>query len=740
MNDEDRRDEVDHAILEVALSIDDPVALEQFLDHCLGHDPGARRAMAELVVASRESMQFFLEADEERGELAVEWCEGRDTPGRARGGNEQPGDEVGGYRLISRLGEGSSGVIYEAEQSVPIRRRVALKILRAGMDTETMIARFESERQTLALMDHPNIARVIDAGATASGRPFFVMELVAGERITDYCDRNRLGIPERLELFTQVCEAIEHAHQKGIIHRDIKPSNVLVGTDGGRPHPKVIDFGIAKMADPAGSRRKVITFHGQLFGTPAYMSPEQIDLAGLDTDTRSDIYSLGILLYELLVGRTPHAADELAGLGVSAIRERILHQEIAPPSKICAKMEPARLEQVAAARNREPRQLIAAVAGDLGGIVMKATERQRSRRYQTVHGLMLDIGRFLRHQPVTARPPSRTYLLRKFVRRNRAACAVGLLLAVLLVTGFAVTAALYKRERMALDEQSRLKVEAEHARNEESRLRRQADARSNLARVAFLLDQDRVAEADDLRQRYPLSSIEPSLEAATVFRALGDWNAAHDRWDQALQCFLLLIQANRLEQPIRILEGSDLMACGLGLLHCNHPDYYKFRSEIVDRYAPATTQYGAEHFLKVCCAVPAEPEMMAKLAESAEVLGDPRTTPYPCWSSLSLALYHLRAGNFDESAKFCAIGLNCTDAKTSCLTSLRATLALALQKAGKTAEAAAELDEAKRIEVGCAGNDFVNGRPADSAWFDWALARHLIREASGDQGSEASTR
>src|SRR3989449_905809 len=240
---------------------------------------------------------------------------------------EKPGDLIGRYKLLQKIGEGGCGVVYMAEQEEPVRRRVALKVIKLGMDTRQVVARFEAERQALALMDHPNIAKVLDAGATDTGRPYFVMELVRGIRITDYCDQNNLSTRERLDLFVQICHAIQHAHQKGIIHRDIKPSNLLVTMHDGVPIPKVIDFGIAKATEERLTDKTLFTAYAQLIGTPAYMSPEQVELSGLDVDTRSDIYSLGVLLYELLTGRTPFDAKELLGSGVDEMRRTLRERE-----------------------------------------------------------------------------------------------------------------------------------------------------------------------------------------------------------------------------------------------------------------------------------------------------------------------------------------------------------------------------------------------------------------------------
>jgi serine/threonine protein kinase len=348
---------------------------------------------------------------------------------------EKAGDRIERYRLLQEIGEGGCGVVYMAEQQEPVRRRVALKIIKLGMDTRQVVARFEAERQALAMMDHPNIAKVLDAGVTETGRPFFVMELVRGVPITEYCDTNNLSTRERLELFVPVCKAIQHAHQKGIIHRDIKPSNILVTLHDGTPVPKVIDFGIAKAIDQPLTEKTLFTRFEQFMGTPAYMSPEQAEMSGLDIDTRSDIYSLGVLLYELLTGRTPFDSKELLASGLDAMRKTIREKEPVRPSTRLATLQGEELTTTARRRSADTAKLMHLLRGDLDWIVMRCLEKDRTRRYETANGLAADINRHLNNEPVIARPPSTAYKFQKAFRRNKLVFAAGTAIALALMLG-----------------------------------------------------------------------------------------------------------------------------------------------------------------------------------------------------------------------------------------------------------------------------------------------------------------
>jgi len=343
---------------------------------------------------------------------------------------EKPGHTIDKYKLLEKIGEGGMAVVYMAEQQEPIRRKVALKIIKLGMDTKSVIARFEVERQALAMMDHPNIAKVLDAGATETGRPYFVMELVQGVSVTEYCDHNKLSTDERLALFIQVCQAVQHAHQKGIIHRDIKPSNIMVTMHDGKPVPKVIDFGIAKATNQRLTEKTLFTRYAHIIGTPAYMSPEQAELSDLDIDTRTDIYSLGVLLYELLTGTTPFSEKELHQAGYLEMQRVIREQEpLRPSTKLSILGET--LTDIAKYRGSTPDLLTKAIRGDLDWIVMKALEKTRDRRYDTVFALVQDVLRHLSDEPIFARAPGTVYCLGKYLRRHRFQALVALTISVL---------------------------------------------------------------------------------------------------------------------------------------------------------------------------------------------------------------------------------------------------------------------------------------------------------------------
>jgi len=409
----------------------------RLLDAECGDDPDLRGRVEEMLAAHDAAGGFLAAPTEPRpGSLAAT----RDATDPA------PGAMIGPYKLLQQLGEGGFGVVYMAEQQEPIVRKVALKVIKLGMDTKQVIARFEAERQALALMDHPNIARIFDAGATEAGRPYFVMELVRGIPITEYCDREWLTTRQRLELFIPVCQAVAHAHQKGVIHRDLKPSNVLVTLHAGTPVPKVIDFGIARAIHQRLTERTLFTEYGQLIGTPEYMSPEQAEMSGLDIDTRSDIYSLGALLYELLTGEKLFDPRRLRSLALREIQRVIREEEPPRPSARISSLG-VTAPEIAHHRGVQASQLVRLLRGDPDWIVVKAIAKDRRRRYDSAGALAEDIERSLRSEPVSAGPPGRLYRLRKFAKRHKGPVAATLAVMAAVVDGGAGGAAGRARER-----------------------------------------------------------------------------------------------------------------------------------------------------------------------------------------------------------------------------------------------------------------------------------------------------
>jgi serine/threonine protein kinase/tetratricopeptide (TPR) repeat protein len=398
-----------------------------YLDGACGEDTALRERLEALLHKHDRAGSFL-----EKPELDV-----RSTT-EEQPMSERPGTVIGSYKLLEQIGEGGFGVVFMAEQLQPVRRKVALKVLKPGMDTGQVVARFEAERQALALMEHPNIARVFDGGGTASGRPYFVMELVKGLPITDFCDQNQLPVRERLELFINVCQAVQHAHQKGVIHRDVKPSNVLVTMHDGTPLVKVIDFGIAKALGQQLTDKTLFTHFAQMIGTPLYMSPEQAALSNLDVDTRSDVYSLGVLLYELLTGTTPFEMERLQTLGYDEIRRIIREEEPPKPSTRISTLGLA-ASTISSQRKSDPRRLSQLFRGELDWVVMKALEKDRNRRYESASAFAADVERYLADEPVQACPPSTGYRLRKFVSRHRGPVVATTVILLCLVAGIATT-------------------------------------------------------------------------------------------------------------------------------------------------------------------------------------------------------------------------------------------------------------------------------------------------------------
>ncbi len=433
--------------------------------------------------------------------------ETRSLSSQPRHSQQALGTMIGPYKLMEKIGEGGFGIVYVADQQEPIRRRVALKIIRPGTESREVLSRFDAERQAIALMDHPNIARVFDAGETDTDQPYFVMELVRGAPLTAFCDGQKLDMTERLRLFVTICHAVQHAHQKGIIHRDLKPSNILVTIQDGRPLAKVIDFGVAKAIGQSLTVKTIYTRFASMVGTPAYMSPEQAEMSNVDVDTRSDIYSLGVLLYELLTGSTPFAPDRLQSVGFDELRRIIREEEPPRPSTRLSTLNNERASTVAANRRLDPGKISSSMKRDLDWIVMKAIDKDRSRRYSTAGALAQDVSRFLMDQPVEARPPSAQYRFWKFARRNKVAISTASMVAGALIVGIAIS---LWQARVAIRERDEKELALQQARA--------AEATANNARL----------ELEEFNER---------LNACTILLASGRTHADAERWANAYEAY-----------------------------------------------------------------------------------------------------------------------------------------------------------------------------------------------------------
>jgi serine/threonine protein kinase len=714
-----------------AVEIADPEQRRQFLDQACGADKALRAQVERLLALSQSAGDIFkgcapalaaAPADADHAVSAAESTLEAEVPETRR---------IGAYKLLQKLGEGGCGVVYMAEQEQPIRRRVALKIIKLGMDTRNVIARFEAERQALALMDHPNIARVLDAGATETGRPYFVMELVYGVKITDYCDQNRVSMRERLELFIQVCNAVQHAHQKGIIHRDLKPSNIMVTMHDGIPVPKVIDFGIAKATEQRLTDKTLFTSYAHMMGTPAYMSPEQMELSGLNLDTRSDIYSLGVLLYELLTGRTPFDTADLLKLGVEELRRTICERDPLSPSAKLKTLNNDELTKTARRLQVEAPRLVSQLRGDLDWIVLKCLEKDRTRRYATANALAMDIERYMHEEAVLARPPSQLYRLQKLVRRNRIVVLSGATAAAALLLGSIISTCLFIKEREALHSAVVARREAETASAKEAELRHAAESRETVKEISLLMAQNHYEQADKLLGRVPLEK--PSSETEALLRILGDWNAINGRWPRAIQRFASL---TKLDSPGNLQVSPDDLRLGTALLESGkRDDYERFRQEMVSRFGAAGSGTNSlpDQLITCCLLLPGNPQLLRSLeraADAAENAFSQATASRSPRIASSLALLEYRRGNDLKATTLsahCLSSPNCDAAQAALAHVIQA---MAYWRLDQCPEGFTEMSRAQeRIDLAFSNelNLNPNNDPAQN-WFDWAIARILLHE------------
>jgi eukaryotic-like serine/threonine-protein kinase len=673
------------------LDIEDPTERDGYLDRVSGDNVQLRNAIQSMLDDYSKATFYF-----NRTSQSLEF------PGGITENDElEPDRLLGSYRIVRMICEGGSSKVYEAEQLHPVKRKVAIKILKLGMDTNAVIRRFESERQTLAMLEHPLISQVYDAGATSTGRPYFVMELVSGVKITDYCRTKSLDIDDRIRLLRDVCSALQHAHNKGIIHRDIKPSNILVTEIDGIPIPKLIDFGIAKVTDnPVNDGRTIL---GLPMGTPAYMSPEQFN-GPSDLDTRTDIYSLGVVFYEILAGHTPFKNDELIAVGFEKMRRRVQLETPKAPLPFRS------------GRNSSNQEL--------NWIALKAIEKDREDRFSTVHAFAADLERYLRDEPIQAHPPSRLYRFQKLVARNRLATASICVAIFALSTGFVISTLLYFRAR-----------EAEQV---QTVLRKAAEERAYISEAAILIMKGKTEEADSKIRQIDGVLNHPSLEATSVFQTLAMWSAQQGDWESAADRWLAMTRVNHFDDTDMSDKVSEylLPIAPTLLMTGDFKRYAEFQEFLLRRLQSTTHPFAAEHLLKLCLIIPASDHLLHRLQNAAMVAeqsldGDATTIPsdrMEAWCCFAIALWYYRSGDPANAILWSDRSLLRRDWEESRIMMSFLLRSMCFNQMGNTERAIVDLNMAKAsIEVHL--EDSV-ALMKDGHFHDWMIAGILLQEAT----------
>ena len=717
--------QIEKTLFEGALNLRDPEVRDAFIEQSCRGNPVLRARLEKLLGLQSRAETFFdfdtrktLSGEETEDRISRSQTWDDQAPEPLTDAVDDTNVRIGRYKLVRRLGDGGCGVVYAAEQQEPVQREVALKIIRMGMNTARVIARFDVERRVLALMNHPNIAHVLDAGATKTGRPYFVMELVPGTKITQYCDEHRLTIRERLELFVQVCLAIQHAHKKGILHLDIKPSNVLITAKEGAPVPKVIDFGIGKAIEGPLADGSTFTSADHFIGTPAYMSPEQAAGIETDIDTQSDIYSLGALLYELLTGRPAFDAQQLKSAGIPEMRRLLREQETVLPSALLLSLSPQELAAVAGSRCCSAAGLIDSLREDLDWIVKKAMEKDRQCRYTTANWLAADIQRYLKDLPVSARPSNRLYALRKLVRRNRLAFLSAAAIAMTLVAALTTSTWLFIREREARRQAERLQGEAEDG--------------EKLSRAVFLTRERDFEDADSLLKEVKTPLTRPSLDGVSAYRAMGTELAQQGRWREAADHFSVVVNIDGLDVK-RV--ARDYQCYSTLLMESGDSETYNaFRQSLIPKYTSAQNQVWQPTILKICLLAPVDKSLRAQFQPFGDYadkwvdgLGKDSTLG---WAVIPESLWHYRIGDNQGAIDYARRGYSDGDVTTSHNAIIRLIMAMAMDRLGHANDARRQLATARgSIEARLHGTP-VAGDSRQGFWDDWLFADVLLHEAS----------